>query len=91
MKNKTITSLLVVLSTLLLSSCADSAYILSADIPGFFHGIWHGMILPISFIVSLFDHDVAVYAISNSGHWYDFGFFIGCGGPISFIINRSNS
>lgn len=44
---------------------------------GFLAGLWHGLILPISFIVSIFSMDVRIYETNNSGRWYDFGFFIG--------------
>jgi len=43
---------------------------------GFFKGIWHGWIAPISLIVSLFDHTVRIYEPYNTGWWYDFGFYI---------------
>ena len=46
---------------------------------GFFGGLWHGFIAPFSFIVSLFMDDVALYAVNNSGSWYDFGFVLGAG------------
>ena len=71
--------------TLLLPSCADSASYVQNNVSyvaGFWHGLWHGMLLPFSFIVSLFDKDVAIYAINNSGSWYDFGFVLGTGGAI---------
>jgi hypothetical protein len=45
--------------------------------PGFVAGAWHGFIFPFAWIVSLFDADVAVYAVPNSGGWYDFGYFVG--------------
>ena len=45
--------------------------------PGFWQGLWHGMIFPITFFVSLFNHEVGVYAAVNSGGWYNFGFFLG--------------
>lgn len=52
---------------------------------GFLAGLWHGLILPITFIISLFSMDVRIYETSNSGRWYDFGFLIGAssslGGP----------
>jgi len=47
---------------------------------GFFSGLWHGVISPITFIVSLFNDGVAIYEVHNSGGWYDFGFLIGVGG-----------
>lgn len=47
------------------------------DTPGFLLGLWHGFIFPVAWIVSLFDPDVAVYAVPNNGGWYDFGYFVG--------------
>jgi len=49
----------------------------AAEAPGFWLGLWHGMIFPITFFVSLFNHEVGVYAAVNSGAWYNFGFFLG--------------
>jgi len=46
---------------------------------GFLYGLWHGVIAPFSWLVSLFNEDVAVYAIYNNGGWYDFGFILGIG------------
>lgn len=43
---------------------------------GFFSGIWHGWIAPISLIVSLFSDSVRIYEPFNTGWWYDFGFYI---------------
>lgn len=64
----------------LLSACArQSAEAVSSapDAPGFLHGLWHGFIFPLSSVISLFVSDVAVYAVPNSGGWYDFGYFLG--------------
>lgn len=44
---------------------------------GFWTGVWHGLILPITFLVSLFTDSVGVYEVRNSGGWYDFGFLVG--------------
>ena len=35
------------------------------------------MILPISFIFSLFNDKVTIYEVHNSGGWYNFGFLLG--------------
>lgn len=43
---------------------------------GFFWGIWHGWIAPISLIWSIFNSDIRVYEPQNIGWWYDFGFYI---------------
>src|SRR5690349_3826920 len=44
---------------------------------GFWLGVWHGMISPITFVISLFSNRVGVYEVFNTGHWYDFGFGVG--------------
>lgn len=48
-------------------------------VAGFWPGLWHGMICPIAFIVSLFNANVSIYEVHNSGGWYDAGFIIGAG------------
>jgi len=45
--------------------------------PGFWLGVWHGFIFPVTFIFSLFTDRVAIYAVPNNGGWYDAGYFIG--------------
>ena len=44
---------------------------------GFWAGIWHGLIVIITFIVSLFTHEVGLYETSNTGWPYNLGFIIG--------------
>lgn len=46
-------------------------------VAGFWLGLWHGVIAPITFLISLFNTEVSVYEVHNSGNWYDFGFIIG--------------
>ena len=48
-------------------------------IAGFFKGIWHGLIAPITFIISIFTQKVRFYEVHNSGFWYNFGFVLGAG------------
>ena len=43
---------------------------------GFFWGIWHGWIAPISLIVRIFNPDIRIYETYNTGWWYEFGFYI---------------
>lgn len=76
---------------LTLSGCADhvDATKLSQITPvGFWYGLWHGMILPFAWLMSLFNSDVAIYATYNNGGWYDFGFIIGAG---AFTMGSSSS
>jgi hypothetical protein len=46
------------------------------DRAGFFSGVWHGWIAPISLIIGLFSDSVRIYEPHNTGWWYDFGFYI---------------
>ena len=65
---------------LALSSCAagsNPAVGTAEDAPGFWMGLWHGIILPVTFVISLFTDNVSVYEVANDGNWYDFGFFLG--------------
>lgn len=48
-------------------------------IAGFWTGLWHGIIAPIAFIVSLFNDNISMYAIHNNGGWYNAGFLFGLG------------
>lgn len=41
-----------------------------SDPAGFWAGFWHGVILPISFIVSLFNPNVRIYETNNRGRLY---------------------
>ncbi|GGG06308.1 hypothetical protein [Paenibacillus aceti] len=43
---------------------------------GFFWGIWHGWIAPISLIIGVFNHDIRIYEVNNSGWWYDLGYYL---------------
>jgi hypothetical protein len=48
-------------------------------IAGFWKGLWHGLIAPITFIISIFTKTVRLYEVHNSGFWYNFGFVLGAG------------
>lgn len=55
----------------------QDAHTVAATAPGFWQGLWHGLIFPLAWVVSLFTDQVAVYAVPNNGGWYDFGYFLG--------------
>ena len=66
---------------LILAGCATQmAGVVKPEAPGFWLGLVQGFIAPVTFIVSLFRPDVAVYAVPNNGAWYNFGFVLGIGG-----------
>lgn len=49
------------------------------DVAGFWLGLWHGIISPVAFFISLFADGVNIYEVHNNGNWYNFGFVIGAG------------
>jgi hypothetical protein len=55
----------------------QDAHTVAANAPGFWQGLWHGLIFPLAWVVSLFTNTVAVYAVPNDGGWYNFGYFLG--------------
>jgi len=69
----------------LLSSCAGGPNDMEktpnkeGKIAGFWMGLWHGLISPITFIISVFTDNIRFYEIHNSGTWYNFGFVLGAG------------
>jgi len=46
-------------------------------VAGFWRGLLHGSIAPITFIVSLFNPNVHMYEVHNNGGWYNFGYLLG--------------
>lgn len=55
----------------------QDAHAVAAGAPGFWAGLWHGLIFPLAWVVSIFTNTVAVYAVPNNGGWYNFGYFLG--------------
>jgi len=72
-------ALLILSTALLLAGCiaTEAPTAITPTAPGFWLGVWHGFIFPVTFIFSLFTDDVAIYAVPNNGNWYDAGYFIG--------------
>lgn len=68
---------------------ADSKYKDTEAAPaGFLAGVWHGLLIVVTFLISLFTDRVRIYETRNRGRIYDFGFLLGIGllGPISVWI-----
>lgn len=74
---------IAILAILLLAGCAagtnPTVDVLNAEgkSAGFWLGLWHGVISPITFFISLFSDNVNIYEVFNNGNWYDFGFILG--------------
>jgi len=64
-----------------LSACAagpnNVATVNAPHIAGFWLGFRHGIICPVTFLISLFNDNVNIYEVHNNGNWYNFGFVLG--------------
>jgi hypothetical protein len=80
-RSRAVRGIAVLALVLLLAACAagpnDTVPPPGTDVAGFWLGLWHGMISPITFVISLFTDDVNIYEVYNNGNWYDFGFIFG--------------
>ena len=73
----------MVLALLVLASCAPGSNELvnstnkEGIVAGFWRGLWNGIIAPVTFVISLFNHDVQMYEVHNNGNWYNLGYLLG--------------
>lgn len=76
--HKTLRVIAVVVPLLLLTACGfvGTEPISVLDPPGFFSGVWHGLLAPWTLALRLF-LDIKMYAVPNTGWFYDLGFLIG--------------
>jgi hypothetical protein len=81
-KNKRYLLLLVVILALVFMNCGPGNERWNQEInpgnkAGFLIGVWHGVIIIVTFVVSLFTNDVGIYEVNNTGWPYNLGFIIG--------------
>lgn len=68
---------LILLLALAVSGCMPGSESMREKSPaGFFMGVWHGWIAPVSLVVGIFNPTIKIYESDNTGWWYDFGFYI---------------
>ena len=83
MKRNYFLPLLVVLTVLFFAGCTPGGNPTgdvpspAGDIAGFWLGLWHGIIVIVTFVISLFTDNVEIYEVYNNGGWYNFGFLLG--------------
>jgi uncharacterized membrane protein len=74
---------LIVIILSLIAACAagpnEMAHMKDGEgkVAGFWQGLWHGIITPVTFVISLFTKNVNIYEVHNNGGWYNFGFILG--------------
>jgi hypothetical protein len=67
----------VLLAVFFLSSCAAGDTRFDLETAGFWAGLWHGFISLVTFIISLFNDNVTIYEVNNTGWPYNLGFILG--------------
>lgn len=74
---RTVLLVMVVLGTVCLSGCVpgDGAST-ELNASGFFSGVWHGWIAPITLIWGFFNSSIRIYEPINVGWWYDLGYYM---------------
>ncbi|HXV91675.1 MAG TPA: hypothetical protein VD813_00145 [Pseudonocardia sp.] len=82
MNRQYLTRGLLLVAVLVLAGCAAGPNNVAdvnapPELAGFWLGLWHGLISPITFLISLFTQNVSIYEVHNNGNWYDFGFMFG--------------
>jgi len=78
MNNKQIRSVIAILFIgVVITGCFPGGGSSEADdLAGFFFGVWHGWIAPVSLVMGFFNSSISIYEIHNTGWWYDFGFYM---------------
>ena len=93
MNSKLLVLFVLLACSLLLAGCfPGKGYFHEERTAGFFAGVWHGWIAPVSLIYGFFKDEVRIYEPNNVGWWYDLGFYIaiiGGFGGISLIRRKS--
>ena len=77
-----IATVIILILCCLIAACANENVLkdqpgANGSVAGFWRGLWQGLILPFSFVVSLFRDDVNIYEVRNNGGWYNLGFIWG--------------
>jgi polyferredoxin len=86
-----LTILIFLLCSIVLTGCFPGGLHYQKDTPaGFFSGVWHGWIAPVSLVLGIFYNDIRIYEPNNTGWWYDFGFYIAIVGGFGGIALSRN-
>jgi hypothetical protein len=77
-KNNNLYAFIIIFALfLMLTSCAPGNEKFDAEPAGFLMGLWHGFISLVTFVISLFNDNVTIYEIDNTGKLYNLGFVLG--------------
>jgi hypothetical protein len=96
MSNKKVLFVIIIfIFSFFISSCAPGSGASTSENPaGFFMGVWHGWIAPVTLIWGIFNDSIRIYEPINTGWFYDFGFYmavIGGFGGLSLFRKKRKS
>ena len=74
---KKVLVIFLLLLMLTLSSCVPGRGKYTEDKAGFWPGVWHGAIAPVTMVIGIFDKETRIYETDNKGRGYDIGFILG--------------
>lgn len=66
--------LVLLLVSIVLTGCIPGSDPYIDKQAGFFSGIWHGWVAPVTLFLSIGDK-YTIYEINNTGFWYNLGFY----------------
>ncbi|MCX7785829.1 MAG: hypothetical protein N2201_06370 [candidate division WOR-3 bacterium] len=74
--------IILIIVVLIALNCAPGNYRWNPNVEGskpanFWAGLWHGIIIIITFVVSLFTNTVKIYEVNNVGWAYNLGYILG--------------
>lgn len=49
----------------------------NGNVAGILQGLWHGIIAPVTLVLSFFNENVQMYEVHNNGKEYNVGFLLG--------------
>ena len=93
LKKIILTALLILTLALVMTGCVPGDGAKDAANPaGFFSGVWHGWIAPVSLILSLFNKDLSIYETFNNGLLYNIGYYMAVISPFGGLaVKRKKS
>lgn len=68
--------LLIILLFVLTGCMASVTPAFESNPAGFFIGIWHGWLAPLSLVLQIFNPQHSIFEINNTGFGYEIGFYM---------------
>jgi hypothetical protein len=75
--NKTWKLVVLLIIMIALTGCmAGNSPQFNTQPAGFFYGIWHGWLAPLSLLLKFFNPEYSIFEVNNTGLGYELGFYM---------------